>query len=173
MTRCFVVMGVTGSGKSTLGAALAQVLGWRFVEGDALHPPANVAKMSAGQPLDDADRAPFLANVATAIAQPGNTVVSCSALKRAYRDRLRLADPELVFVLPVLSRAQLLQRLALRRDHFMPASLLDSQLDTLQMPGPDERCVLTAGDEPLDQQIAAVLTGAARWNKSRTVPADR
>lgn len=168
--RCLVVMGVTGSGKSTLAEALAQALGWRFVEGDSLHPPANIAKMAAGEALSDDDRAPFLDNVAAAIAAPGNAVVSCSALKRRYRDRLRRADPQLVFVLPQLSRSQLLERLQQRRGHFMPASLLDSQLETLQLPGPDERCILTAGCEPLDQQIAAVLTGVGRWYQSRRSP---
>jgi gluconokinase len=151
-------MGVTGSGKSTLGQALAHALRWPFVEGDSLHPPANIAKMSAGVPLDDADRIPFLDNVAQAIAvRAGPLVISCSALKRAYRDRLRRADPQLRFVHPVLSRAQLQLRLQQRHDHFMPAALLESQLQDLEPPGPDERCIEVDGGEALDRQVAVTL----------------
>ena len=151
-------MGVTGSGKSTLGQALAHALHWPFVEGDSLHPPANIAKMSAGIRLDDADRIPFLDNVAQAIAaRSGPLVISCSALKRAYRDRLRRADPQLRFVHPVLSRAQLQLRLQQRRDHFMPAALLESQLQDLEPPGPDERCIEVDGGEALDRQVAVTL----------------
>jgi gluconokinase len=151
-------MGVTGSGKSTLGQALARTLHWPFVEGDTLHPPANIAKMSAGLPLDDADRIPFLDNVARRIAcGSGPQVIACSALKRAYRDVLRRADPQLLFVHPVLSREQLQARLRLRRDHFMPAALLDSQLHDLEPPGTDERFVAIDGREPLDRQVALAL----------------
>ncbi len=151
-------MGVTGSGKSTLGQALAHALHWPFVEGDSLHPPANIAKMSAGIPLDDADRIPFLENVARTIAShSGPQVISCSALKRAYRDLLRGADPQLRFVYPVLSRAQLQLRLQLRRDHFMPPTLLESQLQDLEPPGPEERCIQTHGSEPPERQVAVIL----------------
>jgi gluconokinase len=151
-------MGVTGSGKSTLGQALAHALHWPFVEGDTLHPATNIAKMSAGIPLDDADRIPFLENVAQVIAsRSGPLVISCSALKRAYRDRLRRADPQLRFVHPVLPRAQLQARLQQRSDHFMPAALLDSQLQDLEAPGPDERCIEIDGSEPLERQVAVTL----------------
>ena len=156
--RSVIVMGVTGSGKSALGQALAQALHWPFVEGDTLHPAANVTKMSAGIPLDDVDRIPFLENVAQVIAsQPGPVVISCSALKRAYRDVLRRADPQLLFVHPLLSRDQLQARLRQRRDHFMPAALLDSQLHDLETPGPDERCIQIDGSTSLNQQVALTL----------------
>ncbi len=152
-------MGVTGSGKSTLGWALARALDCPFIEGDSLHPAANIAKMSAGLPLDDADRIPFLQNVAQAIeAAPGPLVISCSALKRAYRDRLRRADPQLLFVHPVLSRESLQSRLQQRRDHFMPRRLLDSQLRDLEPPGADERCLQVDGSEPPGRQVARILT---------------
>jgi len=158
VTQAIIVMGVTGSGKSTLGQALAHALRWPFVEGDSLHPPANLAKMSAGIPLDDADRIPFLENVAQVLrSHSGPLVISCSALKRAYRDRLRRADPKLRFVHPVLSRAQLQERMQRRIGHFMPATLLKSQLLDLEPPGPDEQCIKIDGSEPLDRQVAGTL----------------
>jgi len=158
VTQAIVVMGVTGSGKSTLGEALAQRLGWRFVEGDTLHPKANIEKMAAGIGLTDADRAPFLENVARAIAtRPGDLVISCSALKRAYRDVLRQSDPALLFVLPMLSREALEQRLQRRRGHFMPVALLASQLADLEPPQADERIVQVDGSAPPEQQVAGIL----------------
>ena len=165
-------MGVTGCGKSTLGRALARALHCPFVEGDTLHPPANIAKMTAGIPLDDADRIPFLENVARAIAsRSGPLVISCSALKRAYRDQLRRADPQLLFVHPVLAREQLQERLQQRGNHFMPASLLDSQLQALESPGPDERVIEIDGRARLDRQVA--LTLAAQTTAGRyDAPAD-
>jgi gluconokinase len=151
-------MGVTGSGKSTLGHALAQALHWPFVEGDTLHPAANITKMSAGIPLDDTYRLPFLENVAQAIAsRSGPLVLSCSALKRVYRDLLRSADPQLLFVHPLLSREQLQDRLRLRGNHFMPPALLDSQLQALEPPGPEEHCIQIDGSKPVDQQVALML----------------
>ena len=152
-------MGVTGSGKSTLGNTLARALGWQFVEGDSLHPAANIKKMAAGIPLDDQDRVPFLDNVAKALAEsrPHGIVVSCSALKRSYRDRIRAGEPHALFVLPVLTRAQLEARLRVRAGHFMPASLLDSQLATLEPPSADELSLRIPGDEALDLQVQRVL----------------
>ncbi len=151
-------MGVTGSGKSTLGQALAQALHWPFVEGDRLHPAANITKMSAGIPLDDADRIPFLENVAQCISsRPAPLVIACSALNRAYRDLLRRADPELLFVHLVLSAEQLQARVRQRHDHFMPPALLESQLRDLEPPGPDERFVQIDGGAPLEQQVALTL----------------
>jgi gluconokinase len=157
-----VVMGVTGSGKSTLGQALAQALGWRFVEGDSLHPAANIAKMAAGMALNDADRRPFLDNVAQAIAAASahGVVVSCSALKRSYRDRIRMGDPRVVFVLPVMTRAALQARLTGRTGHFMPASLLDSQLADLQPPQPDELSIQVEGEAGTDEQVRQTLAAA-------------
>jgi gluconokinase len=130
-------MGVAGSGKSTVGVLLAARLGVPFVDGDALHPASNVAKMAAGIPLDDADRAPWLDAVGARLAQ-GRVVVACSALRRAYRDRLRDAAPAAQFVLLHGTRALLASRLTARVDHFMPAVLLDSQLATLELPTPGE-----------------------------------
>lgn len=161
MTRAIVVMGVSGCGKSTLACALAEALGWRFVEGDALHPPANRVKMAAGMPLDDADRAPFLDAVAAALAGDGGSgaVAACSALKHAYRERIRIRMrvEEVRFVLPLLDRAALAQRLATRRGHFMPAALLDSQLATLELPAPGEHAILLDGASPVAAQVATVL----------------
>jgi gluconokinase len=154
-----VVMGVSGAGKSTLARALAQALQWKFIEGDDLHPAANVAKMSAGIPLTDEDRRPFLRAVADAIAQNRavGVVVSCSALKRAYRDsiRERAAGP-VIFVLPNLTRAQLVARLEQRTGHFMPVSLLDSQLATLEPPAADENAVVVDGTLDRRAQLAQV-----------------
>jgi carbohydrate kinase (thermoresistant glucokinase family) len=152
-------MGVTGSGKSTLGKALARALGWQFVEGDTLHPAANIKKMVAGKPLDDEDRVPFLANVAQALAQSRShgIVVSCSALKRSYRDQIRTGDPDVLFVLPVLTRAQLQERLQGRAAHFMPPSLLDSQLAILEPPSVDELSIQLPGDEAVDVQVQRTL----------------
>lgn len=145
-------MGVSGSGKSTVGAALASTLGWPFLEGDALHPAANVAKMAAGHPLTDADREPWLAALGrrmdawTAAGVSG--VVACSALHRSYRDALRggrggrRGGPGGVrFVLLDVDRAELADRMKHRHGHFMPLELLDSQLATLERPGPDEHAL--------------------------------
>lgn len=156
-------MGVTGSGKSTLGIALARALGWQFVEGDTLHPAANLKKMAAGLPLDDQDRAPFLENVAKTLAEsrPHGIVVACSALKRRYRDQLRAAEPDILFVLPLLTRAQLEGRLKGRAEHFMPASLLDSQLATLEPPNVDELSIQIPGDEAVDAQVRRTLATMA------------
>lgn len=160
-------MGVAGSGKSTLAAELARRLGWEFAEGDALHSPANLAKMAAGKPLNDADRAPWLVSVEgwiarhTALRRPG--VITCSALKRRYRDVLR--DEHVVFVFLDPSRDELHRRLADRTGHFMPPALLDAQLADLEPPGPDERAVrvdglLTPQDQAQHVIDALGLTGS-------------
>jgi gluconokinase len=137
-----LVMGVSGSGKSTIGDALARRAGWPFLDGDRFHSPANVAKMAAGIPLDDADRQPWLQEIAEWIAKRRSAgeagVVACSALKRAYRDLLRGGDPDLRVVYLKGEREQLETRLAQRRDHFFPAALLDAQLADLEEPTPDE-----------------------------------
>jgi gluconokinase len=152
-------MGVTGSGKSTLGNALAQALGWQFLEGDTLHPAANISKMAAGLPLDDAQRRPFLENIAKALAESRTRgiVISCSALKRSYRDRIRGADPDVLFVLPALTREQLAERLRDRARHFMPASLLDSQLATFEPLAADECAIQIPGAEALQTQVRRTL----------------
>ncbi len=157
-----VVMGVSGCGKSTVGRGLAAVLGVHYVEGDELHPPENVERMAAGIPLTDADRHGWLQAVAGqlshATAQSAGVVVSCSALKRSYRDLLRAAAPDVRFVHLQGSPALLAQRLSGRTGHYMPASLLQSQLDTLEPPGADEGAItLDIGQEP-----PALVAAAAR-----------
>lgn len=146
-----VMMGVSGAGKSTIARRLADELGWDFAEGDDLHPPANVAKMAAGEPLTDADREPWLAAVAgwieAEITAGRHGVITCSALKRSYRDRLR--RPEVLFVFLSVPRAELERRLQHRMGHYMPASLLDSQLETLEPPTSDEAALtIPADDDP-------------------------
>ena len=154
-----VLMGVTGSGKSTVGGALAARLGWDLGEGDDLHPAANVAKMAAGHPLTDDDRRPWLQRVRgwidehVAAGRPG--VITCSALKRSYRDVLR--EPHVVFVHLHGTRDELAARLATRRGHFMPAALLDSQLADLEPPGDDEQALtIEIGPSP-GGQAATIL----------------
>jgi gluconokinase len=128
-------MGVAGCGKSSLGAAVAQVLGWPLVEGDDFHPPANVAKMRAGTPLVDADRAGWLALLGTALqGHPAGAVLTCSALKKTYRDQLRAALPGLRFVHLELSREAARNRVATRGGHYFQPTLVDSQFDTLEPP---------------------------------------
>jgi carbohydrate kinase (thermoresistant glucokinase family) len=158
-----VVMGVAGSGKSTVGRLLARRLGAEFLEGDDLHPPRNIERMAAGIALTDADRRDWLLEIAQQLAdaRAGRhaLVVSCSALKRGYRDMLRTADSGLAFVHLHGDPALLAGRLAARADHFMPGSLLDSQLRTLEPLGPDERA-LTLDASPPAAEIAA---RAAAW----------
>ena len=153
-----VVMGVSGSGKSTLAKALAEALNTHFVEGDALHPPHNVARMAAGIALTDADRHGWLQAVAdqlvNATAGTGGVVVSCSALKRSYRDLLRAAAPDLRLVFLHGPPALLRERLATRVGHYMPASLLQSQLDTLEPPAPDEHPIALDTARPLAELVA-------------------
>jgi carbohydrate kinase (thermoresistant glucokinase family) len=141
-----VVMGVSGCGKSTIAGALAQALGWPFVEGDALHPADNVARMAAGVPLTDADRAGWLdalgERLAAARREGRPVVMSCSALKRSYRDQLRAHDPHLRLLHLQGDQALLAERLAQRSGHYMPVSLLPSQLATLEPPATDEAALL-------------------------------
>ena len=133
-----VVMGVSGSGKSTLGGLVAQRLGWVFEDGDAFHPPANVAKMSAGTPLTDDDRWPWLAAIAARIALARATgtpvIIGCSALKRAYRDVLRDGQADVRFLHLTGEPAVIMARQAARQGHYMPASLVASQFATLEEP---------------------------------------
>lgn len=159
--RVLVVMGVSGAGKTTLGLAIAERLGWPFKEGDELHPPANVAKMKAGHPLTDADRGPWLAAIAAwidawlAVGQSG--VITCSALKRAYRERLDAGRPPVTFVFIRLSEAATAARIGGRKGHFMPASLLASQFADLEPPGADEPVVIVDGAAPVPAQVDAVV----------------
>jgi len=153
-----VVMGVSGSGKTTLGQALAQALGRPFIEGDTLHPPANRAKMASGIALTDEDRWPFLDNVAQALRDsPEPAVASCSALRRVYRDRMRAVAGNILFVMSRLTRGELEQRMAGRNGHFMPASLLDSQLATLEPLEADEDALLVDGTQTPEKQVTDLI----------------
>jgi gluconokinase len=161
-----IVMGVSGSGKSTLGKALANAIGCPFLEGDEFHSPESVQKMRAGIPLTDTDRWPWLERlggaIGTAVAEHGIAVASCSSLKRIYRDRLRttIAIP-VCFVLLEASREELTQRMTHRAGHYMPVTLLDSQLATLERPQPDELAITIDASLPVEtacQQIADRLT---------------
>jgi gluconokinase len=137
-----VVMGVSGSGKTTIAERLAEAEGWPLLEGDSFHPPANIAKMKAGTPLTDEDRWPWLRAIATAIdadrARGESAVVACSALRRAYRDILIGERKDVRLVYLEGSKALIGERMRAREGHFMPAALLDSQFETLEPPGPDE-----------------------------------
>lgn len=159
-------MGVCGSGKSTLGAALAAQLGSAFVEGDDFHPPANVERMAAGIALTDADRQGWLLRLSellgTARREGRPVVLSCSALKRRYRDTLRSQAPDLALLYLCGTPQLLQQRMAARKGHYMPPSLLASQLATLEPPQPDEHALaLDAAREP-----AALVREALAWLRS-------
>lgn len=152
------VMGVSGSGKTTVGAALAQRLRVPFEDADDLHPPANVAKMSAGIPLDDDDRTPWLEAVgAWQAAHPAGGVMSCSALRRSYRDILRAAAPDQVFVHLAGSREVIARRMQGRPGHFMPVALLDSQFATLEPLGADEKSITLDVDQTVDALVDDAL----------------
>lgn len=159
--QVLVVMGVSGSGKTTIAVAVAARLGWSYQEGDDLHPAANVAKMHAGIPLDDADRAPWLAAVAAwidarlAAGEPG--VVTCSALKHEYRDILIGDRAHVRLIYLHADKLVIARRLANRKGHYMPASLLDSQLATLQEPTPDEHALTVEVAGAVEDTVNAVL----------------
>ncbi|MGN8026869.1 gluconokinase [Microbacterium sp. 22242] len=165
-----VIMGVSGSGKSTLAGVLAGSLGWPLQEGDDLHPAANVAKMEAGIPLTDEDRRPWLELIRDWIAarqKAGESgVVTCSALRRSYREIL--ARPGVEFVHLQGTQHDLAERLGRRLGHFMPASLLDSQLDTLEPLGADEAGFVVDAALPVQEAAAQVLA----WLREHREPAD-
>ena len=156
-----VVMGVSGAGKTTLAEALAERLGWPFQEGDALHPEANITKMAAGIALDDADRWPWLDAVGGwidgCVTGGRRGVITCSALKRAYRDRLRQDRPEVWFVFVRLAREVIAARLEHRESHFMPPALLASQFAALEPPGEDEPVISIDGRLSPAEQVEAAL----------------
>ncbi|MFE7197510.1 gluconokinase [Microbacterium oxydans] len=159
MSVRIVVMGPSGSGKSTVGAFLADSLGARFIDGDDLHPPENVGKMAAGVPLDDADRQPWLRLVGKTLQAEERIVVACSALRRVYRDLIRDEAPEAFFAELSIGREVLEERMRLRMDHFMPAALLDSQLQTLESLEEDEDGIRV--DAAADVRTASALIAAA------------
>lgn len=163
MTLRVVIMGVSGCGKSSVGALLGQRLGVPYIDGDDLHPPANVAKMRSGTPLTDEDRAPWLDRIARVLAESAPVIIGCSDLKRAYRDRIRAGAGGPVSIIHLSGSRELIAgRMAARQGHYMPLSLLDSQLATLEPPGPDEATTVSI-DRSLDDivaQISHVLKGA-------------
>ncbi|HEV2621504.1 MAG TPA: gluconokinase [Frateuria sp.] len=160
-----VVMGVSGSGKTTVARRLAQSLNYAFLDGDDLHSAANIAKMSAGVPLEDADRAPWLDAIVAwmrhELADKRSGVVACSALKRVYRDRLRQAGPAVRFVYLDVEYEELARRMRARR-HFMPPELLGSQLATLEAPDGDEQAMRVDADGTVADVMARVLQALAR-----------
>jgi len=154
-------MGVSGSGKSTIADQLAERLGWRFEDGDRFHPASNVAKMSAGQPLTDEDRWPWLQAIADEIdrvCQTGaHAVIACSALKRAYRDILVHGRDDVRIVYLKGTQALIADRLAVRKNHFMPSGLLDSQFKTLEPPAASENPVTVSIDGPVDAIVDDIV----------------
>ena len=155
-----VVMGVAGSGKSTIGRAVADQLGADFLEGDKFHPEANIAKMSRGEPLTDADRWPWLEAIARHIDNVrkagGHSVIACSALKRAYRDILIGDRPDVRLIYLKGEHDLIMRRLAVRHDHFMPPQLLDSQFAALEEPGVAERPI-TVSIAPRPREIVGEI----------------
>ncbi|MGY3616970.1 gluconokinase [Bradyrhizobium sp. USDA 10063] len=161
-TLCaLIVMGVSGSGKSTIGETLAERLGWRFEDGDRFHPASNVAKMSAGQPLTDDDRRPWLQAIADEIdrvCKAGQRiVVACSALKRAYREILLHGRDDVGIVFLDGSEALIASRLAQRKGHFMPPGLLASQFQTLEPPSLSERPIIVSIDATVEAIVDAII----------------
>lgn len=159
MSGKFVLMGVAGSGKTSVGEALVEALGWQYIDGDTLHPPSNIAKMEAGIALTDEDRAPWLKLVGERLRDDdGPTAIGCSALKRAYRDIIRkAASADVCFIHLSGSRALIEDRMRHRTGHFMPVSLLDSQFEALEPPsGETAITVDISGDlKSIVEQIAA------------------
>jgi gluconokinase len=161
-TPCaIVVMGVAGSGKTTIGEKLAEQLGWAYEDGDGFHPKANVEKMSAGQPLTDDDRWPWLQAIADEIDQVcshrGHVVISCSALKRAYRDVLVHGRGDVRIVYLDGTQDLIARRLAARKGHFMPPTLLESQFKTLQPPAADENPITVSIDARVEAIVADIV----------------
>jgi len=156
-----IVMGVSGSGKTTIGRPLAERLGWAYLDADEFHPPANIAKMRAGQPLDDADRAGWLKAMAERLAACAaggqSAVLGCSALKRAYRDQLRAAGGDVRFVYLRGSYELIAERLARRTDHFMPPGLLTSQFAALEEPDETLTVDIARSPEEIIDEIFAAL----------------
>ena len=159
MMECYVIMGVSGCGKSSVGAAFAAAIDGKFIDGDDLHPVGNRAKMASGQPLDDDDRAPWLLRVGQALgAHTSPVIIACSALKLRYRDRVRAhAGKPVVFIHLTGSRQVLAARMATRKGHFMPPSLLDSQLAALEPLTPQEAGISVDIDQTPKEILAELL----------------
>ena len=165
--RCYVLMGVSGCGKSSVGAMLSVTCGMEFIDGDDLHPQANIAKMSQGDPLDDDDRAPWLADVGRVLAQGSKPmVIGCSALKKKYRDMIRAEVPEPVHFLHLdAPKDVLVRRVSGRAGHFMPTSLLDSQFATLERLDDDE----WGGEIDITQSYPHVIAQAETYVKETMI----
>ena len=161
MSRVIVIMGVSGSGKTTVAERVAAALGWMFQEGDKLHPAANVAKMASGHALDDADRAPWLAIIAEWIDARLHTghdaIITCSALKRRYREQIGNGKPGVQIVYLHGDHATLESHINNRHHEFMPATLLDSQLATLEEPAPDEHVITIDVGSTIERTVADVI----------------
>lgn len=159
MIQHFVIMGVSGCGKSSIGSAFAAAIGGLFIDGDDLHPAANVTKMASGQPLSDEDRSPWLLKVGQALQiGTGPVVIGCSALKRRYRDVIRAeADQPMMFVHLTGTKEVLLSRMAARTGHFMPPSLLESQLAALEPPSLDEASITVDIDQTPEAIVQEIL----------------
>ena len=164
-----IVMGVSGSGKSTIAARLAERLGWTFEDGDRFHPASNVAKMSAGLPLTDEDRWPWLQAIADEIDRvarnSGHVVIACSALKRAYRDLLIHGRDDVRIVFLDGSQALIADRLARRKGHFMPPGLLDSQFRALEPPVENEHSITVSIDAPVEAIVQNIVAQLQRHNE--------
>ncbi len=169
-----VMMGVSGTGKTTIGEALAKRLGWTFQEGDEFHPSRNIAKMTAGVPLDDADRAPWLAKVeawiSDQLAAGRCGVISCSAVKRTYRSAVVGGRDEVILVHLDGPEDLIAQRLNGRGGHFMPPSLLSSQLAALQAPGVVEHPIVVKIDQPVEAQVDGIVEALAERHVLRPAP---
>jgi gluconokinase len=156
-----IVMGISGAGKTTVGKALAAKLGLGFIDGDDLHPPSNIAKMRGGLALNDADRWPWLRTIAAAIDQAAASrtpvIIACSALKRSYRDFLKRGRVDIKLVFLTASRDILAHRMEKRVGHFMPVTLLDSQLLALEMPAPDEDIIQVETEESVERAVKSII----------------
>ncbi|BCL75111.1 gluconokinase [Jeongeupia sp. HS-3] len=164
--KSYVVMGVSSSGKSSIGVALAQAVGAKFIDGDDLHPRANIVKMGGGTPLNDDDRAPWLERINDAVfsidSKNETGVIVCSALKRKYRDRIRRDNNKLVFVFMEGSYALILERMKARQGHYQKAGMLQSQFDALEVPGEDESDVLHVSVDGDFETVLARTLAAVR-----------
>lgn len=162
-----VVMGVCGSGKTSVGKALAQHFAATFIDGDDLHPRANILKMASGHPLNDEDRAPWLERIGDVFfslqRRSLSGVIVCSALKKSYRDIIRKDNEGLVFVHLVGSMDTILDRMAARQGHYMKKDMVQSQFDTLEVPGPEETDVVSVSiEQPLDKVIAEAIAAVEK-----------
>jgi len=162
-----VIMGVSGSGKSTVGKQLAERIGWEMTEGDRLHPPANVEKMRQGIPLDDADRGPWLDRIGALLADWAavgrSGILTCSALKLAYRARIRVARPDVWFVYLKGSEELIASRIAARHHEYMPASLLRSQFETIEEPLPGEPVIEVDAASPPEVEVQKIIDAFPVW----------